>query len=283
MNHRSAALILTHGRPDRVLTYTALTRQGWTRPIYLIVDDEDPTLDQYRERYGEQVIVFSKADYIDSVDSGDSQPHRGTVLYARNAAWNIARELDLTHHWQLDDDYKRFEHRWVNGSTLEITYVRNLDRLYDNLVEFLETSGAASVALSQGGDHIGGAAGGLHLRIKRKAMNTFVLATDRPFPWVGRMNDDVCTYVTHGSRGHLFLTVLDVMVSQPQTQTRPGGLTGMYLDHGTYVKSFYTVMMHPSSVTVTMMRDHHRRAHHRISARHTYPHIISDRYRKADT
>ena len=36
-----AAFILTHGRPDRVLTYKKIRDCGYTGKIYLIVDDLD--------------------------------------------------------------------------------------------------------------------------------------------------------------------------------------------------------------------------------------------------
>ena len=56
--------------------------------------------------------------------------------------------------------------------------------------------------IAQGGDFIGGAKS-LNFRkgILRKAMNTFICDTERPFTFVGRINEDVNTYVTLGSRG----------------------------------------------------------------------------------
>ena len=54
------AFILTHGRPDKVLTYRTLRRAGYTGKIFIVVDDEDKTRDQYMADYGEQVLVFSK-------------------------------------------------------------------------------------------------------------------------------------------------------------------------------------------------------------------------------
>ncbi|EFI4081186.1 TPA: hypothetical protein J5F60_004390 [Escherichia coli] len=35
--------ILTHGRPDKVLTYRTLRRAGYTGKIFIVVDDEDKT------------------------------------------------------------------------------------------------------------------------------------------------------------------------------------------------------------------------------------------------
>ena len=42
-------------------------------------------------------------------------------------------------------------------------------------------------------------------------------------------------------------------LNQKQTQKNKGGMTDIYMSQGTYVKSFYTVMMMPSSVKVGVM------------------------------
>jgi len=41
-----AALILTHGRPDRVHTYFALRNAGYTGRILIVIDNEDKTADE---------------------------------------------------------------------------------------------------------------------------------------------------------------------------------------------------------------------------------------------
>ena len=61
MRHNGfVAFILTHGRPDRVLTYEKLRKHGYTGKIYIVCDDEDKTLPEYRKRFGD-VLVFSKS------------------------------------------------------------------------------------------------------------------------------------------------------------------------------------------------------------------------------
>ena len=78
----------------------------------------------------------------------------------------------------------------------------------------------------------------------------------------------------------LFLTYMGITLDQAMTQDGSGGMTDVYLDSGTYLKSFYTVMMAPSCVTVRDMGEQHRRLHHRISWDHAVPKIISGSYRK---
>ena len=111
-------------------------------------------------------------------------------------------------------------------------------------------------------------------------MNTFICSTDRKFQFVGRINEDVNTYVKYGSIGSIFLTVPDVRIIQLQTQNNSGGMTDLYLDSGTYIKSFYTVMYHPSSVNISLMGETHKRLHHSIKWVNTVPKILDESYKR---
>jgi hypothetical protein len=280
---KCAAFILSNGRPDTITTWESLRKAGWTRPVYIIVDNEDPTADRYRDIFGRQAVIeFDKKATAQCVDAGDTTGDMRTILYARNACFGIAQDLGLDYHFQLDDDYTGFEYRYIEHGKLMVKAVKSLDKVVDALMGFLDVTGALSVALSQGGDHIGGASGQMaKSSIRRKAMNSFVLRTDRPFRFVGRLNDDVNTYVTLGARGNLFFTVLPVQVCHRPTQTLAGGMTDAYVETGTYAKSFTSVMMSPSCVYVSKMTTKHQRIHHKIKWRYAVPKIISGEYRKA--
>ena len=112
-------------------------------------------------------------------------------------------------------------------------------------------------------------------------MNTFFCSVNRPFVFFGRINEDVNTYVKSGNRGGLFLTFHNAGVIQSTTQHAGGGMTETYLDSGTYIKSFYTVMYQPSSVRIHEMGDRHKRIHHRINWHNTVPKILAEDCRKA--
>ena len=94
------------------------------------------------------------------------------------------------------------------------------------------------------------------------------------------MNEDVTTYVNLGSRGYLFFTVADVSIDQLATQSLSGGMSDGYLDSGTYVKTFYTIMACPSCVKMYTMGVTNKRFHHVIDWDKAVPKIISDKYRK---
>ena len=118
-------------------------------------------------------------------------------------------------------------------------------------------------------------------RCSRKAMNCFFCTTKRPFKFLGRVNEDVNTYTYLGTKGELMFTVRDVVMEQERTQQSSGGMTEMYLDEGTFIKSFYTVMYCPSCVKISKMGVSDNRIHHKVLWKYCTPKIISGKYKKA--
>jgi hypothetical protein len=273
-----AVFILTHGRPDNVITLKTLQKRGYTGKLFLIVDDEDKSVPRYIENFGaDRVMVFNKKAIADACDFGNNFGERRTILMARNACFGIAKSIGITHFLQLDDDYTQFKFRFENKLGYEAV-VKNIDRLFSSFLSFYKSTPTLSVALSQGGDHIGGFS---VTCLKRKCMNSFFCSTDRPFRFVGALNDDVNTYATLGSRGGLFFTFTSAQLDQKETQQQKGGLTEMYLRFGTFCKSWTTVMMMPASTKVSMMNTSNPRLHHLINWKATVPCIIRQTYSKA--
>ncbi len=279
-----AVFILTHGRPDRVITYATLRKQGYTGPIWIVIDDEDKTAQQYRERFGDAVLTFSKAEIAATFDEGDNFGDRRAIVYARNACFDLARKVGARWFVQFDDDYLRLQYRRDAELRYTTIAVQNADAMFDALIEYAESTNLSALCMSQGGDHIGGAPSSYNKHgviARRKAMNTFLCSTDRPLQFYGRINEDVNLYTCGQRRGEVvFLTLMQAMIVQKQTQSNAGGMTGLYLDSGTYLKSFYSVMYAPSCVRIGVMGEAAVRLHHDISWPHTAPKIVRESVRK---
>ena len=274
-NKDFAVFILTHGRPDNVKTLSTLTKCGYTGKIYFIIDNEDKSIDRYIENFGiENVKVFDKKAMADSIDEGNNFDNRKVIIHARNACFEIAKELNIKYFVQLDDDYYYFGYRYDEGAKI----IKNMDGVFDKMLNFYKASNnISSIAFSQGGDHIGGFSG---IKLKRKCMNSFLCSTERPFKFIGSINEDVNTYTTLGRRGNIFFTFTNLQQDQKDTQSNKGGMTDEYALSGTYIKSFHSVLMHPSGVKVSMMNSNNPRLHHSIKWINTTPMIISENNKK---
>ncbi len=146
------AFILTHGRPDKVLTYRTLRRAGYTGKIFIVVDDEDKTRHQYMAEFGEQVLVFSKADIASRFDEADNFGDRRSIFYARNACFDLAKLVGCKYFIQLDDDYHEFQFRVDRNYDQAYFPIRKLDAILSEMLAYYESIMAEWIGESCGGN-----------------------------------------------------------------------------------------------------------------------------------
>jgi hypothetical protein len=280
MQNDFAVIIPTHGRHDRVFTIDSLKKSGYTGNFYLLCDDEDKQLDKYKAKYGDKVMVFSKDDYKGKFDKMDNFGNKACVVYARNAMWDIAKKIGLKYFAVADDDYVAFQKRITkDGGYYGKMIKNNLDDVFNSYIDFLKTSGVDTVCFAQGGDYIGGKDNSKvtnGFKVSRKMMNLYFFDVDKPIEFKGTINEDLTSSVTEGRTGRIILTSLMNSIDQNETQAQAGGLTEIYLELGTYVKSFYSVIAAPSCVKVALMGRTQTRIHHQVTWKNAVPKIIRE-------
>ena len=285
MNEKNfVAFILTHGRPDRVHTFRSLRKAGYTGRIVIVIDNEDKTRVEYEKEFlGIEIEVFDKKGISETFDEGDNFQDRRAIIYARNACFEIAKKLKIKYFIQLDDDYTVFDYRFDSLGRYVEKPIKSIDIVFDSMIQFLRNSKCSTIAMAQSGDFIGGSNGsfGKQMKLHRKAMNSFVCDSENPFQFFGRINEDVNLYTCGGRRGQLLFTIPNVSIKQKQTQSNAGGMSDLYLDSGTYVKSFYSVMYAPSCVKIKDMGPVHRRLHHSVRWKNAVPCIVGEDLRKS--
>ena len=281
MRNDFAVFIMSYKRPNHIYTLESLKSANYTGKYYIIVGDDDPTLEEYKKIYKDKLLIFNKKEIGKTFDLCDNNGSEKVIVYARNYCFQIAKQLGLSYFLELDDDYTSFEYRYIVDKKLKIMKCKEFDIICDLLINFLDNTDTLTIALSQGGDFIGGYdSSTAKQRLKRKAMNSFFCKVNRPFSFIGRINEDVNTYVSLGKTGKLFFTIADCSLVQKTTQKNKGGMSETYNDDGTYLKSFYTVMVNPSCVKVKPMITTHMRIHHQINWNNAVPKIVSNQYKK---
>jgi hypothetical protein len=273
--------ILSHGRANNVHTFKTLKKHGYTGKIIIVIDNEDKTSDDYYKNF-DNVEMFNKEKISKTFDEADNFGDRRAIVYARNACFEIAKEKGYEYFIQMDDDYTGFNYRIYNENNTKPKTIKNLDSVFLALLDFYKNTPFATISMAQGGDFIGGKNNRMAQRptIYRKCMNSFICSTKRPFKFIGRINEDVNTYTHEQSKGLLMGTIPMVSLTQKTTQKNKGGMTDIYLDNGTYVKSFYTVIFSPSCCTIKPMGDTNKRLHHSINWENAVPKIIRETLKK---
>lgn len=284
-NNDFCIFIISHGRANNVATWRTLDNKKSKYPRYVIIDDTDNESDEYIKNFGkDKVIIFDKEEIAKTTDHGDNFWNLRTTTHARNACFNIAKELGYTYFLVLDDDYTGFQYRIDDKFKYPnpVKSISKIDTIIDLFLDYYKSIPAKSICMAQGGDYIGGNNGfGIgRTSYSRKAMNSWFCSVDRPIKFISRLNEDVNTYLIHGQKGDIYLTVPFVSLSQKATQKNAGGMSDAYIESGTYVKTFYSVMYCPSFCKVDLMGTKNKRIHHKINWNHAVPKIISVEHKK---
>lgn len=268
-----AVMIFCWGRPEFDNTIKTLRKCGYTGKIICLLDNLDKTRHEYVNKYGEDnCYIFDKKEVAKRTDMMNNFGKLESTVLVSNIIFEAAKHFNLDYFAAMCDDYLCFSHKREKERR-----TRKLDEVIEAFVDFLaETRSVSCIAMAQGGDY----ATADKPMCKRKVMNSFICATDRPFKYCGAMNDDVNMYVYNGIRGKIYLTYNRFILHQPPTQIIEGGLSEVYKKYGTFVKSFYSVMLWPSGVKVALIGNRHIRIHHRIDYSRTVPYIIRQNWKK---
>jgi hypothetical protein len=228
------------------------------------------------------VYLFDKDKYAAMVDQYDNFNNLRTTTHARNACFDLAEELGYEYFLVLDDDYTGFKIRIDRNleypkSCPNIT--KGIDKIFLATLDYYKNSNFTSICYSQGGDWFAGEAG-FNIKPKRKAMNSFFCSVNRRFWFISRLNEDVNTYMALGHQGYVFMTIPFIQLDQKTTQKTKGGMSEVYIDGGTYIKAFYTLLNRPDCTKINLMGRTDKRLHHVIDWGSAAPMIIDERYKK---
>jgi len=277
--------IMTFGRANNVKTYETLIEYegaSLNQDTYFICSDDDKQLDQYIEKYKDRVLVFNKKKMIPYLDKCDNFDKYNVILYARNICFTFAKLLGYRYFVELDDDYDIFAQKiFYDFEKLMQKQILDYDKLFKVHLDFLKATPCRTITMSQNGDYMGGAGNGNAIRgWQRKVMNSFFCDVENPFIFDGTINEDVNYYVQSGRLGILNFNVFGFTLNQQTTQASAGGMTEQYLAGGTYLKSFYSVMICPGSVKVGKISSgEFERLHHKVNGNATYVQLIDEKYK----
>lgn len=267
-----AIFILTHGRPNTQYTYSALRESGYTGTIILLLDDEDNTYSQYKNSYQNDIIrVFNKQYYIDNSDTGLQNPQRKCILYAKNAADDIARELGLLAYVVADDDILRFRHRWKEDGVLYSLRVRNMDKVVSEYAEFIYNNNIAAVSFGDIRIYIGG-----NIKVERIPYNFVFVNTAIKYKWHSAMYEDTITPILENNLGKLTLELPQIQYDmKPSDNNASGGMTDVYNMMSIYSRAGMTMLYHPSCVKYA-----NNLVGFELSKDKAFPKLVSGGYKK---
>ena len=243
-----AIFILSNGRPDKVKTYDYL-KTSFSGDVYILCDDQDETLPDYKDKFGSKVIVFNKDEWVKKSDPMDNFNSKKSVLYARNAVFEIADAMGYRYFAMADDDIKDLQFRYEQDGKLLAKPVSNLDKVIEYIVQLMNTTVISYFSFGTDKNFIGGVQNrNFQKKVIDKVYNFIICKSGQQHSYKGIMNEDEIHNVISLSTGVLLksLTAIQI-VMEPVGKGETGGNSETYKENGyySYTRNFYPTIACP--------------------------------------
>jgi len=276
-----AIFILTHGRPTQQSTKKLLRDIGYSGKIYLVLDNTDETIQKYIDNHNpNEIFIFDKNAYINSIDVGSNQPLYKCIVYAKAAVEDIAKSLNLSAFAMIDDDVYKFRHRFVENNVLRsVNITKNFDALMDNVLEYLFNADLTATSFCYTSFYICGIDAFSEKRMQRyRIPYTFVIRNAKhPFEWSFDYGEDIISAILADKRGDKLTMLPDIQIdSTPPDKRASGGMSETYAQD-TAKLIFREIIAHPDIITA---RKYHGKYVGYINRDNAFPKIMNERYKK---
>lgn len=245
---RFAMFILTNGRPNHQYTLEFL-RKSFKGDVFILCDNEDKTLEEYKNNYGEQVLVFDKNEWVSKSDPMDNFQSKKTVLYARNAVFQIAKDMGYDYFAMVDDDVTGLSFRYEKDGKLIGKPVKDFDKVSSAILEAMDNTGTDFFSFGLDKIYIGGLANGQYQKKIIDKVYCFVFCrTEQQHFYKGVMNEDEIHNILSMSVGTLVKTTTLIQIqTKPIGRDTVGGNAETYNENGyySYVRNFYPIIAFP--------------------------------------
>lgn len=245
---RFAIFILTNGRPNHQYTLEFL-RKSFNGDVFLLCDNEDKSLKEYQKNYGDKVLVFDKNEWVSKSDPMDNFQSKNTVLYARNAVFEIAKDMGYDYFAMVDDDITQLSFRYEKDGKLVGKPVQNFDRVISNVLDFMDDTKTDFFSFGTDKIYIGGSSNSqFQKKIIDKVYNFIICRTGCEHFYKGIMNEDEIHNILSMSVGSLVKSSTIIqMQMKPVGRDSIGGNAETYNENGyySYVRNFYPIIAFP--------------------------------------
>lgn len=263
--------IVSHNRPS-VPTYKMLRSSGYTGKIYIVLDNLDTSIKEYDF---EDILVFNKEEWYNKTKTFYKQKIMSTPVYARNFVFNKAKELGLNYYICADDDLTGVIIRYPMGDSLKSRRIDNLDKIFNFMVEYLESTPLLSTLSFSGPRcYIGGLYGAYKNKLTPNYYQLTVHKTNSSTEFIGEYNEDMNYVIDNLLVGRLNYSLVDLQVVSPERSSNSGGIA--------YQEDWFkilqsTVLLNPSGIG---WKESYGKVVLKITKNNVYPKILSDRCRK---
>lgn len=249
MKNDYAVFIISHKRPE-VETLKALEKHGYQGEYFIVIDDTDPTIEEYKSRYGEHLLIFNKDEILKETDTIDNFKIYTSATYARNFCIKAAKEKGYAFFVNIDDDINRFVFRYVEGEKLATKNIKNIGKVFDEYIKYMKLASLTCTAFILTGRLIGGSNNPLVKNcFYSRPTNCLIIRTSTP-PFKSTVCEDVIYAVDNNEKGLLTYGLMPVVIyaGKPCTGNSGGGMAEYYSAQKEYTQFFHIKIAKPTAV-----------------------------------
>ena len=283
------AFILSHGRVEDCPTLNMLNNFHYSGDYRIVVDDNDKQLEEYKLKYKDKLIIFNKDMYLYSEDTAYAKDKllKATPFYARIFVDDYAKKHNVGDYLVLDDDILNLKIRYPNVEehSLKTYNIEDFNELLNSLFAFLNENNIYGLSFAHSGMFIGGIDSFEGVIYKRVASNVFLFKSNRQLKWKTIFYDDFNTCLSNGQIGKLIFTIPFIQTHVEEqgsqlTTIKNCGMGEAYANTTQFNRSFYSVMLFPSSCNVKSVGKSENNWWPSVKQDNQFQKIISNKFKR---
>ena len=260
MSKKWATFIISHGRPDNVVTLDTLLSAGYTGDWYIVLDNLDTTAEKYINKFGsDKIVIFNKHYYADKTDYGLSVPKLNSAVFARNAVEDIAKELQLDGYICLDDDIRKFIYRYEDNNKLRGHQIKSdITEIFNKIMNFIINTDISCASCGYQQIYMSGLSGLMKENSRTRLLaEAFFRNLKFDVNWIGNTSEDYLTSIECGRRGQIFIQLPFLQVDMPTACTgkQDGGNSDIYRNMSKWRQLFFSTMYFPDMFRLNIRQD----------------------------
>ena len=209
-----AVFITSYNNPNNITTIDSLLNAGYTGDWYVIIEDNDPQLEAYKEKIPEdKLLLYNKKEQIKYYDTCDNFNILNTHTNSINLPSYFAKKMGYKYYYNAEDDYKGYFLKYKQKDKAFLKPLKNINMAFDMLIDLLNLNDKI-ICLSF--DRIMKHNSiGIHDYwndniFKYFNYNGWICDVDKEFKFRGTVSEDVIVILDYYKKGYITFTILPI-------------------------------------------------------------------------
>lgn len=278
--------IQSYNSPNKCSTLDLLVKYKFNNNYYIIIGEDDPKIEVYKNVYKNHLLIFDKEKYKNTTDTVTFPKQNCSAVYVKNFIEDYTQENNIENFVIIDDDLERFNIRYPNfEGKIKVYDIENIDIIFNLYFQYMNEANIDGLCFGSQYLYMGGMNSYYNLG-KRMLTNIYIRTNKNKVNWKSLVFDDFNTSLDITSKHLIFLMIPFVsMIFAPQyfqllnkgliAGGEDLGLQTLYDNSNSFERAFYSTVICPSSAKPYRNKNVYMP---NIKLNNVFPKIISDKF-----